>query len=218
MGLSCSRKAEEGSLYPWERTTILQSDSVMYVPTIMDRDDSILLRTPCIDFSLADLGSPLFKTLSEKMLSTVNAPEQDGVGIAATQVGLSHRVVAVLRYDKEGEPFEIYPNIEILEYQGNLVDGAEGCLSVPPYRGNVRRWEKVLVKYTSPRTLRDTTELVEGYTARIFQHEVDHINGTLYIDRADTVFVNEDWKKEREAFAAQGKYLKPEWMKNLRKD
>ena len=115
------------------------------------------------------------------MLATVQDPSEDGVGIAGPQVGISRRIVAVQRFDKPGEPFEVYPNIRIVATHGDLCPGPEGCLSVPGLRGDVMRWRDIDITYSlGPR---DTTERVQGFTAVIFQHECDHLDGVLYIDK-----------------------------------
>ncbi|MBR4740500.1 MAG: peptide deformylase, partial [Bacteroidales bacterium] len=105
-------------------------------------------------------------------------------------------------------PIEPYLNIQIDSLLGAPVPGPEGCLSVPPYRGVVKRAPKVQISYLQADGT-PVTEQVEGYSAIIFQHECDHLDGILYTDRADTVFVNEAWAAEREAFS----YPKPDWWK-----
>jgi len=187
----------------WEKRVVRQQDSVLYVTTLWQ--DSTILRTPSTNLSHRELQSAVLQTLEAKMLRTVMDPSQDGVGIAAPQVGINRRVVWVQRLDKEGEPFECYENIQIDSLFGETVLLEEGCLSVPPLRGRVPRSSGVVVSY-----LRDgkrVTETVEGYTARIFQHECDHLDGILYIDRADTVFTHDSWAAERAAFD----YTRPAW-------
>lgn len=187
----------------WEKRVVRQQDSVLYVTTLWQ--DSTILRTPSTNLSHRELQSAVLQTLEAKMLRTVMDPSQDGVGIAAPQVGINRRVVWVQRLDKEGEPFECYENIQIDSLFGETVLLEEGCLSVPPLRGRVPRSSGVVVSY-----LRDgkrVTETVEGYTARIFQHECDHLDGILYIDRADTVFTHDSWAAERAAFD----YTRPVW-------
>ena len=119
------------------------------------------------------------------MVATVTSPEQDGVGIAGPQVGLSRNIIAVQRLDKEGEPFEVYPNIRITAFRGEQVLGSEGCLSVPNCRGKVLRWRDIDISYTSPETGKEVTENIKGFTAVIFQHETDHLQGVLYIDKLE---------------------------------
>ena len=166
-----------------ERQLIGAGTGVMRVLTVEDSLDLALLRAPSIDFSVKDIASPVYETLAQRMVATVTSPEQDGVGIAGPQVGLNRRVIAVQRFDKPGEPFEVYPNIRITAVHGTQELGAEGCLSVPGRRGNVMRWRNVDISYTHPRTLKDTTESIHGFTAVIFQHECDHLDGVLYIDK-----------------------------------
>ena len=196
---------------PWqaftsrERRIIERSDSVMYVTVV--QEDSVILRTPCKDFGPDELASPQLKTLIAKMRATVNAPEQGGVGIAAPQVGISRRLVLVQRFDKEGEPFEAYANIRIDSLSAETAVGPEGCLSVPPKRGMVRRSVEIVISYTDPDTLEERTETVSGYTAVIFQHECDHLDGILYIDRTELVADSPEWEAERQQYT----YKKPEW-------
>jgi peptide deformylase len=188
-----------------ERLIIRQSDSVMYV-TVMP-DDSAVLRTPCVDLTPAELKSKELKTLMAKMLATVRSPQHDGVGIAAPQVGIGKRVVCLQRFDKEGGPFECYLNIHVDSLFGDIGKGPEGCLSVPPMRGLVPRYTSAIVSYVQPETLEPKRDTVTGYTAVIFQHECDHLDGILYIDRADTVYVSPSWEAERRAYD----YTRPEW-------
>ena len=163
-------------------------DGIMRVLTVYDRTDSLVLRTRCADFAEEDLDAMFADSLSPcarlaaRMVATVTSPEQDGVGIAGPQVGICRRIVAVQRFDKEGEPFEVYPNVRITARRGERQLGPEGCLSIPGRRGDVSRYRDIDISYTSPSTLKDTTETVTGYTAVIFQHECDHLDGVLYID------------------------------------
>lgn len=180
---ACSNVSDEGKWTEKELQIIESAAPTVKVYTIADQSDSLLLRTPSKDFGKEMLLSPQYGKLVEAMIATVTSPEQDGVGIAGPQVGILRRIVAVQRFDKEGEPFEVYPNIRITEKRGEEQSGPEGCLSVPGRRGDVMRSRDISIRYTSPRTLEDTTEVVQGFTAVIFQHETDHLDGTLYIDR-----------------------------------
>lgn len=168
-----------------ERSLIKGEGETMRVLTIYDKADSLVLRTECAEISTKELTSDEYKILAEKIVATVTSPEQDGVGIAGPQVGISRRVVAVQRFDKDGEPFEVYPNIRITCLRGEKALGPEGCLSIPGKRGNVERYQDIDINYTSLKTLRDTTESFKGFTAVIFQHECDHLDGILYTDYLD---------------------------------
>lgn len=165
-----------------ERSLIKGEGETMRVLTIYDKADSLVLRTECAEISTKELTSDEYKILAEKMVATVTSPEQDGVGIAGPQVGISRRIVAVQRFDKDEEPFEVYPNIRITGHRGEKKVGPEGCLSIPGKRGNVERYQEIDIAYTSIKTLRDTTERINGFTAVIFQHECDHLDGILYTD------------------------------------
>ena len=191
---------------PWEETVIEKSDSLMYVAVMPE--DSAILRAQSLDLGPKELASAQLQTLLDKMYRTLTDPSQDGVGIAAPQVGINRRIVLVMRYDKPGEPIEPYINIKIDSLIGEKVPGPEGCLSVPPFRGVVKRAPKVQISYLQ-RDGTPVTEQVEGYSAVIFQHECDHLDGILYTDRADTVYVNPAWAAEREGFT----YAKPDWWK-----
>ena len=175
--------AEAGARWRSAEKAVINGDGVMRVLTIDDEADSLFLRTPCKDLTVKEIRSKEYATLAKRMLVTVTSPEQDGVGIAGPQVGIGRRIVAVQRFDKEGEPFEVYPNIRVTAKRGSPEPGPEGCLSVPGRRGDVLRWQDIDIAYTSPRTGRDTTETVKGFTAVIFQHETDHLDGVLYIDK-----------------------------------
>jgi peptide deformylase len=148
------------------------------------------------------------------MLATVRAPQHDGVGIAAPQVGVSKRIICLQRFDKDGGPFECYLNAHIDSLFGEIGKGPEGCLSVPPMRGLVPRYTSVIVSYVHPETLESRRDTVTGYTAVIFQHECDHLDGRLYTDIADTVYVSTSWEAERRAFD----YTRPEWWPLLPSD
>ena len=90
-----------------ERALIEGQSDVMRVLTVEQEEDLAVLRMHCKDLSVAALRDPLYAELSERLVATVTSPEQNGVGIAGPQVGISRRVVAVQRFDKEGEPFEV---------------------------------------------------------------------------------------------------------------
>ena len=110
-------------------------------------------------------------------------PADEGVGIAAPQVGVSRRLIAVQRFDKPGEPFECYVNPEIVGRSATRSAGREGCLSVPETSGTVLRADRIVLRYLDETTMRPVTDTVEGFTAVIFQHEIDHLDGVLFIDR-----------------------------------
>jgi len=184
-----------------ERRLISEADSLMSVTEMPA--DSIVLHTPCRDLNARELASPLLKALVDKMHYTVRHPSQDGVGIAAPQVGISRRVIWVQRFDKPGEPFECYLNPHLDSLGGDVLIGPEGCLSVPPYRGMVPRHSEVTVSYLRPDSRQRIREHVQGYTAIIFQHELDHLDGRLYTSRALSVSIDSTWAAQRLEFSAR---------------
>lgn len=140
---------------------------------------------------VTDFGPELQKLIDD-MLETMR--EAPGVGLAAPQVGVSRRVIVVEFGDEEDEeiPLRLYVfvNPEIVRVSSEMVAGTEGCLSIPGLVGNVERPDAVTVKGLN-RYGQPTKVKASGWLARIFQHEVDHLDGVLFVDRADKV-----WKVE----------------------
>lgn len=160
------------------------ADSTMRVLTISSDDDEKILRAKSTFLSREALMSDGYSLLCQRMIATVTDPSQDGVGIAGPQVGVNRRVVAVQRFDKEGEPFEVYANIRIIKTYGEKEAGSEGCLSVPDRSEEVERYQKIDIEYDRlDGSVKRVKETIEGFTAVIFQHECDHLDGVLYIDR-----------------------------------
>lgn len=183
---SCGTKVPM-SMTKEEASLINNSPEVMRILSIDDASDLAVLRESSTDFNVTDLNTPEYGILADKMVKTLESTD-GGVGLAAPQVGINRRVVAVQRVDKEGEPIEVYPNIRIEEMRGDMQAGPEGCLSVPDRRGDVMRYQDITIVYTDinsdrkdqPREIREN---VSGFAAVIFQHEVDHLDGILYIDK-----------------------------------
>lgn len=169
------------TMTPQETLLINEAADTMRILTIESEADLEVLRSSSVDFSTADLATAEYSKLADKMVKTLENTD-GGVGIAAPQVGINRRVVAVQRVDKEGEPIEVYANIVIEQMRGALEPGPEGCLSVPDRRGDVLRYQDISIRYTdvSGKMVRED---VSGFAAVIFQHETDHLDGVLYIDR-----------------------------------
>jgi len=127
--------------------------------------------------------TPSLVALAEEMLETMR--QANGVGLAAPQVGVAQRLfVAELPEDEETNQPQltvILFNPEIVKGRGEQV-GYEGCLSIPGYVGEVARHEQVVVKGLDEKG-KTVRHKVEGYLARVFQHEIDHLDGILYTDR-----------------------------------
>jgi peptide deformylase len=135
------------------------------------------------------------QTLIDDMIETMRAAP--GVGLAAPQLGLSERVI-VVEYTKDEEnedaPKKLYVmiNPEIKIASKETEEGVEGCLSVPGWQGEVVRALSVTVKGQTRRG-QPMKVKAKGWLARIFQHEIDHINGVVFTDRATRV-----WKPQPE--------------------
>jgi len=119
-------------------------------------------------------------TLAEEMLITLYATH--GIGLAATQVGVLKRflIVDIDPEDADYQPLMLF-NPEILSVEGESV-AEEGCLSIPDLRADVKRPEKIVVKAMNDYS-EDIQIEADGLLARVIQHEIDHLNGTLFIDR-----------------------------------
>ena len=133
------------------------------------------------------------QTLIDNMIETMRVAP--GVGLAAPQVGVSDRLI-VMEYgedDDEGEgekkPKKLYVviNPEIVLPSETTVEGVEACLSIPRLVGEVERHEALVVKGLN-RFGKPIKIKAEGWLARIFQHEIDHLEGVLFTDRASRVW------------------------------
>jgi peptide deformylase len=131
------------------------------------------------------------QVLIEDMVETLRAAP--GVGLAAPQVGESIRLI-VVEYGEESDdgkqaPKKLYVviNPEIVKASPEMVTGTEACLSLPGLAGEVERHQEVIVKGLN-RHGKPLKVKVNGWTARIFQHEIDHLEGVLFPDRATRVW------------------------------
>ncbi|EOZ5814878.1 peptide deformylase [Enterococcus hirae] len=115
-------------------------------------------------------------TLLDNLYETMVA--NDGIGIAAPQVGQNKRV-AIVEVD-EGEKFELI-NPEIIDAKGESID-VEGCLSIPHVYGTVKRFDEVTFRYYD-REGEEIEVVAFGYLARAFQHEIDHLDGILFVEK-----------------------------------
>ncbi len=129
------------------------------------------------------------RTLAGDMLDTMyNA---NGVGLAAPQVGILKRIVIVdVSTEEEGRNPHILVNPVITKTEG-LCNGTEGCLSIPGVFGYVDRPEKITVEYLDLDGEKQSLE-AEGYFARAICHEVDHLDGILFIDKPEYREFSED--------------------------
>lgn len=164
----------------------------MALRTIREYGDEILTK-PCKEIKLMTPGLAL---LIGDMLDTMY--DANGVGLAAPQVGVLKRVCVIDAAvgDEEPDP-HVFINPEIIKTEGEQ-EGYEGCLSVPGKSGIVKRPEKVVVRALDKKMQPFELE-AEGLFARAICHEVDHLNGHMYVELVEGELVNnEDLEKEHE--------------------
>jgi peptide deformylase len=156
----------------------------------MLKSDIIALPNPHLRSRSQKVGliSDEIKTLIDGMKEATldwedSRDHEVGVALAAIQVDRPLRVV-VVRNDfdnKKDRTFSVFINPVITKYEGDLVEDYEGCLSVPDVYGKVPRYSKVRIK-AQDETGREVRLTADGFLARIFQHEIDHTNGIVFID------------------------------------
>lgn len=119
----------------------------------------------------------LIKRMEKSLLST-----DGGVGIAAPQVGINRKIIWVQRFDKAGEPLEYFIN-PVITWRSELQNlGPEGDLSIPDFHDQFYRSKVIQLEYVDLKGQK-FSEMVEGFTAVIFQHEIDHLFGILISDK-----------------------------------
>jgi peptide deformylase len=137
---------------------------------------------------VADATAPEIKALVAEMEASL--AEAGGIGLAAPQIGVSRRVILVsvprarVGEDPDDGPLALTAlvNPVITPVDDSRAAGWEGCLSIPGLRGEVERWCRVRLIATTPEG-RPVDTVMSGMRARVLQHEVDHLDGILYVDR-----------------------------------
>ncbi len=156
---------------------------------IVTTPDPILRRK---SHKITDFGKE-YRTLVNDMVETMR--KAPGVGLAAPQVGISERLIVVeyaieeTEDDNEEAPRKLFvvANPEIVEKSEEMVMGVEACLSVPELVGEVERHQSIVIKGMNKQG-KPLKIKAEGWLARIFQHEIDHLDGILYTDRTEKVW------------------------------
>lgn len=134
------------------------------------------LRERSVDVDPAEITTPAFQAYLDKLTRTMIV--KDGVGIASPQVGINKRVIVVMMNGKT----ECYINPEILKVSDAMIEDEEGCLSVPGIYGLVDRHKRIRVRATNRHGRTQELDL-HAFPAIVFQHEIDHLNGILFIDK-----------------------------------
>lgn len=156
----------------------------------MKKEDIITLPHPSLRTRSQKVGliTPEIKQIIQEMESATldweaSRDHEVGVALAAVQVNLMYRIV-VIRHDfdnKNDRSFAVFINPQITKYEGAIEEDYEGCLSIRDIYGKVPRYTKVRVKALDIEG-KEVRVTAEGFLARIFQHEIDHTNGIVFID------------------------------------
>lgn len=141
---------------------------------------------------IVSIGNPVLKNTSEEVVdfnsikelceNMIESLPSNGVGLAAPQVGQNLRIFVAKLNDVK----RVFVNPKILEKSQEFIDGYEGCLSIPGYLGKVKRhnWVK-LGYYTLEKKYKE--EVFENFQARIMQHESDHLDGIVYLEKVSPI-------------------------------
>lgn len=162
----------------------------MAVMKIVTVPDPVLRRKA---HKVTEFDRDLQKLINDMVETLHEAP---GVGLAAPQVGISSRLIVVefnINEDDEDSPKKLYAvvNPEIIEKSDEMVSGVEGCLSVPDLVGEVDRHQQVVVRGQN-KLGKPVKIKASGWLARIFQHEIDHLDGIVFTDLTDKVWQPRD--------------------------
>jgi peptide deformylase len=157
-----------------------------------------LLRERSREITRAELMSPEMQRLIDDLIDTMHAA--NGAGIAAPQIGELVRIATIEVNHNPRYPYKppipltvvVNPVVEMLDDE--LVEINEGCLSVPNMRGNVMRHVNIRVRYWD-RDGNEHDEIRRGLTAGTFQHELDHLDGLLFLDRVDDTRTLTTWEQ-----------------------
>ncbi len=166
--------------------------------------------------TIAHLGAPVIRQVAtrieaihssetqqliDNLLATV--AQAKGMGIAAPQVGVSRRIVIVCCQPNERYPYapSMPPtamlNPEIIEHSDVMEKDWEGCLSLPGVRAEVPRYESIRIAYEN-REGEPQQQSMSGFLARVVQHELDHLDGIVFIDRVEStrdIIMEQEWQK-----------------------
>ena len=186
----------------------------------MTKDDIITLPNPHLrtnSFPVKEIDGQLKKIIADMTKATVSWDQsreyEVGVALAAIQIDKAYKII-IIKNDldnKENLTFKAYINPEIVKLYGDIVEEYEGCLSVPDIYGKVPRYNKARIKAMGLDG-KTVTVTATGFLARIFQHEIDHIGGILFIDKI---------KESSEAFYRlndEGKLEKLDYAKDIQKN
>ena len=156
---------------------------------IVQKENKVLRQT-AKEVSLTEIKSAKFQKILKEMRESLSG-EHDGVALAAPQIGISSRffIISPIAYEAteySGERKEVFINPKLIKKSKDKKLMEEGCLSVRPLYGKVRRSSRATVEAYDENGEKFQME-GNGLIAQIFQHEIDHLDGTLFIDKAKDV-------------------------------
>lgn len=186
LGCSGTKNVSNKSFTKGQVELIMNGDSLkpMRVYKITNKIDSLLLRKQSA-YIAPNPKNIVLQTFVKRLYATVRDSMSMGVGIAAPQVGVLKNIIWVQRFDKENFPFEVYLNPKIISYSEEKQTVKEGCLSIPDRSETLNsRSETITIEYETIEAVHKT-ETVSSFTAVIFQHEIDHLNGILFLDHLE---------------------------------
>ncbi len=166
----------------------------MAILEIIQPDNPILRKKAVRVTDFGDKLQALIDDMYETMLSA------EGVGLAAPQIAESRRLILVRlpddedsqeEYGEEAGKLYVIANPKIIKNSHSTVSGVEGCLSLPGLFGEVERFESIVIT-GQDRQGNATRIKAKGWLARVFQHEIDHLDGKLFIDIAEKVWHADD--------------------------
>ncbi|NNC49662.1 MAG: peptide deformylase [Flaviramulus sp.] len=186
LGCSSSKHLKNNSFSPEEFKLIMNADSLkpMRVYKITNTTDSLLLRSKST-YIKPNINNITLQSFVKRLYATVRDSISLGVGIAAPQVGILKNIIWVQRFDKENFPFEVYLNPVIIEYSSETQIFKEGCLSIPNRSDTLYNRALTIKMEYDTMNAEHKIETVTGFTSVIFQHEIDHLNGILYLDHLE---------------------------------
>ena len=160
-----------------------------------------VLRIPANRISKVDNS---IRKLAKNMLQSMYSAK--GIGLAAPQVGIQKRILVIdLHFEDDKEPPQVFINPEIISSSASLETYEEGCLSIPGVYMNVVRPSGVKISFRDEMG-RPKKMNAEGLLARCIQHEIDHLNGILFIDRVSN---KDELEKQLEENGFNKKFIKP---------
>ncbi len=175
-------------------TVLLQKHSMGYTYlSSMDKSDIITLPHKALHkvsrrvVVFNDDTSKIIENMKSATLNWETSRDHEvGVALAAVQINELHRIVIIREdsNDKNNKNFNVYINPEIVKYEGEIEEDFEGCLSIKDVYGKVPRYTKVRVKALNEHGQKIRLK-AEGFLARVFQHEIDHTKGKVFVDHIE---------------------------------